>query len=745
MFKFLQRLDDACEDNTVFIKRLVLGLFFIGSLYYLLPVIFSTGVVYSDDSAAFIRMANNVVEYFQGVRTWHDAVIDTGERTLLQPFILASFGWIFDNYDPRFYVFIFWMLTLAPVPFLMFGIVDRVKGPWPLLFTPLLFLSDPSLANLAAFAVWTDVPPITTALAGFYFLLMGWPREDDKKLDLVWLLLAGAAFGAAIAFRWHTTISLLLPGIAMLFIAYTWPWRKIHFMSVGTVLLAMVVTLASLFYLLDFIYPMRHGFNLVADHKNSMWAYGNGGIEKTIDNVFLFRIQNNIVHSLFDYIATNLALLIAFLLAAPGYRRYPAIYIGIMLYICMFLSLSTPLMLRYIQPVALVGVLTLAFMRFHSASGRPLLMFFILLAFVDTTFSQNSMQPGPLNQVRADAQLKLRGSKEVNNLTAPVSLLARGWHEPFDEMLADIRAERKKEGLSTIKVFGLTPPSNNGNPFRMKFYYQPMALAYEQYREARDTIIPAGIYFAETALERVYRANMGQNYQDMLSANLVLVTDPETSTLWFSIIEKWPEWAMLKDIYPRNTKALADIGLGYITQYDFYNNYLPEREAPRLYRVADRVKWMRYVDRFMLTSELSSSITPDYRLDKSGLKVAEKDALKMDKLSMASSVDAVTLGGKEYLRFNLLAYPYDSFYRIFVHLVPPVDADNKTDPSCPFRSMDHDVKVSLEKFSLVETTTDELKEFKRCNYLVRVGVKLPGKPDLFDFARFTPGRSPFAP
>lgn len=732
--KLFRRADGILGEYSDWVYWAALSLFIGTSIIMLGIAVFDDGKTLPEDPKAFIEYTNGLTDVLAGKEGLWQYVHTIGERTYIFELPIAIVAQLIHVYDYRFYLILYWLFYVVPIPFLFWRIAKYNDSlsyhHW---VVPLVILCDPLVPYLSAGGYFTDIPPISLSLLSFH-LFQVWVRRDLK-------IFAGAsalALSCALLVRWQT-MSYVAPMFAIAAIATMreFPWRVIVkkaavFSALVTIYISIALSVGELWV------TVKYTIGLMRSWDSTIWRYGNGGTEYHHEgSIFLFRLGEYVSYSLFALLSTTVIGILGTGVRSRERRliAFSAVLIilGNLLWASFYFSANE----RYIVPEIFVVLLLLALSPTQRAWRRVLVTGLVPLLVLDTDIynitatSAQGVRAAPYNELR---QYVLDATGGRNSSSGPLAMtVGKNYFIPYEQVLTRLDALRVSMGRAALSVDNIVPPVDavpGASGLRFNAYRlirrKENPAAKEQFRRIRFS----GRYVAEMKVPSIYDRYLRKNARALETADAIIVP--------WNIQYYWKNWwerkvaASIND--KERNKQKSPLGLRRAFSFDLIPTFQRKAIAPKytVYSVTDRREWSRYVvgsycrfrNRRQNMGEDPLCVMPSVR---------KKKELDLAKGTMADGVWTGTVNEKPAVILHMKAAPVGKYWRVFVHFVP-----RKRGNECRFFVKDHNPVFPLKKITFAFLDARGQERLKSCRYQVKVGVALldARRRNIFSFGDF---------
>lgn len=691
-------------------------------LLSLAPVLFVERQAYPPDSAFFMSQVNHVIDAFRGEITWRQAAVIGVERPFVFQIPIAIVAMAVDIYSPDFYLLMYWLFYVVPVPFLIWRlcVVQGGKLDWYTSLLPLIFFADPAMSRLAGAAFFTEVPAFTLCFASFVFAYEVFTKKTVSSFALK-IVLAAFLFVVGVASRPHTSLVTIVPAYGLFLLWAVWPltremWKKIAIYAGLVIMLGAVIAYATKLWI-----PMANSFSLAAAFKDTIWKYGNGAVEMGVSNVYGMRFGYYSLVTFVSFLALTLVSLLHIEKSKKGLALF-LIFIGLTIYQILLWTFTLPINPRYTTLFVFFGIIFVALSPIAVAWRKFIAAGIIVLFALDGLWHMlpPTAGPAPLNMARMDLEKMATPHRSMWD-SSLYSHMESNYDIPYRELGAAIDNYRTRHGLPQVRFFYVEPYGGRLRNIGLRFMFVTHRYSDPHFYALQGKINFLSDYISEMRNPDIYVDFSKRHLSGMTTADVVMLSDPKGRAIP-AYVMGWFEDALLKDVFAR--KETRSIGLEKIQDFyvrDRLANYAPVEHAG-LFAIVDRVAWQSYVRRFACKPEYGK-----FSMGYCHARVAVKTSPgSLDGETMAKKITLYREGsdGGHVLGVTLRDIDPRSIRRIFVHFV-----GNET---CPFVGYDFDTTdiVGMESFRPIDD--DTFQKILRCNYKIRTGVW-----DLLDHQEFS--------
>ena len=718
---YCQHLDVFLEKNRNKVGISILALFLLSQTLFFSQTLIVKNYLLNDDSVSFIKHIYSALDFLNGKNTFDHLVEMLPERTILQPIIIAIFAYMFDIADPRFFIFIFWLIFFLPIGLLIFLFAKQSKS-YLGYFALLLISADPFLFNLSVYALFTEIPAILFSLMSLYFLIK---KEKNINKNFLNVIFSGFFMAMAITFRWYTSLPIFLPFVILYFSLFGEEPIISKTKKICLYLISFLISFLFFYYLLDLYKPIKYSFHLGRNLKETLWAFGPMGFESDISNLYLFRFLEYSKRIGQDFSSTLIVFFLCWILKLCSRRNfYNFGFLGAAYVI--FLMLFMQFNPRYMAPVFVIFISIFSLSHYRKSIYSAIVVLIVIFFFLDSIAYSQNLPFAFFNKLRFEITEKFSSDSNIFNKRRLG--LYQDWHNPFDQVIEDIFKEKPIFGDSYIRLSGITPFDTRINPNYLSLYANLHRSSDAKRFFISSVKFDSDIYAEENKLENIYLMLISKRYKDLVNSNLLLVTYFDSEDI-FSEVKKFPDFYALQYLseIKFNSNKLSKIGLRYINSYT-QKQYM--HESAGLYLITNQTLWAGYID------SVFKKFDSYNKIDKTVLvhpaeKVIKNSFIPVIANSFANSIDLVEITNEKYLKIHLKIQPKNFYNRLFVHLLPKSQSSE-----CNFFNLDHDILRYWDFISYVKLDKNKYHLLISCNYSTNVGIRDSTNKNIFYYSDY---------
>jgi hypothetical protein len=712
------RLDSWLETRLPAVRWAAYISVFLFSLVYLSIGLADDGIALPPDSAAFLGFVNGLVEVFHGQLTLEAFVQILGERTYVYQLPIAAIAALVGIYNYKFYLLLYWLLYVTTIPVVCWAIARTWETTSYLTYLlPLLIFADTPIPYLAVGGFFTDLPPITFALASFWCFSLYMRAQHSSAM-----LFAAVFLASCLLTKWQTATYIVPTYLASTSIL-TWNkgWRILLRPLAQLILLSALIMGIWVWWGMLWV-PLQKGYELATTLTESIWRFGNAGSEYFIQgHVFQHRLHLYLGYLAFGFSAILIGYLVGVDWSSKKGRQLGVLVAVVVGFNTAWATYYFSANIRYVLPIVF-GILVLftctpARQRGQRLAASVLTVYLLvdsLIFHIDTNAAASvNGSVATLNRLRMTAAAKIAPSYAVGAMSR---LLGKEYVPEYAVLLHHLNDLRALDGRRVLYVVDLVPPADSRYGTTATHLESELRVRRKEnsdWAALREHTIFLGAYISELVVPSIYAQFLETNVSALLRAEVLIVP--------VSVEDYPPHW--VEKTLVENLEELRDVGeVGLEGGGRFKVHGLKADAAlvPRyaIYHVQDRMRWVEFIKRVACKHPAVRASTQSVRDCRNPVIQRVKDLSKGEGM-MAGNVSEGTVDRVSALIIDLVRPPLDGFKGVFVHLVP-----KEKRAHCEFTTLDHLAKFVARAVTYVHLTAEQEGLLQRCSYTVNVGVEV---------------------